>query len=198
MKNILVTGGIALVVSLVVALVVASNTTPSVTVNEDSIVAKTVRAVKESLDLGSQVGPDLVGPANELTFNGALLKSYSGNIAASTTGFITFPPVNASSTVDFVCDMQVATSAASVATIAASTGGYATTTRLSDIAFAAGAGGTISYLGSSTTDVVAAGTSTAHILSLQGIISGAEETAGTYPVPGYSPVGHCTVRYWGI
>jgi hypothetical protein len=194
MKNTLVTGGIVLVVSLVVALVVASNVTPTVTVNEDSIVAKVVKVVKESLNLGSVVGPE--DTFTDRVQNGVYYRTEGARlVAATSTVFKTRTP-NATTTPSIFCDVDIASTSATVWTVAISTGGYATTTMLLEESIAASAKGEFGFVSTTTSSIanyppVEVAPNSDIIVSVMGLISGSDEITGT-GAPGANTAGYCS------
>lgn len=143
----------------------------------------------------------VVGPENtflDTVDNGVPIRHYGSRFAQGTTTVWRSQTPNATTTPSILCYVDVASTSATVWTLAISTGGFPTTTSYLDVQVAASAKATFGFTSTSTSGTNAEALQIAPgstwILSVQGLIDGTTETAGTN-APGAIPVGYCSSEH---
>jgi len=164
---------------------------------------KDVQSELEALELGEpepETFGGFVGPErfNEIeSLNGNEYRYFGSQfVQGSTTVFSMFVPF-ASSTVDIVCAVNVASTSITTWTLATTldnNDNHSTNTPIFTTEIAADGDAIIQFHSTTSSQSLTTGTSTSNflILSVKGGVSGAEETAGTSPAPGFVPEGNCS------
>jgi len=131
--------------------------------------------------LGAVVGPEHTFlDTNE---NGVPVRQYGARFAQGTTTVWRMVTQNATTTPSILCYVDVASSSATVWTLAVSdAGGFATSTVYEETAVAADAKSTFGFEATTTSqtdfDALQIAPNSTWILSVKGLISGADETSG--------------------
>lgn len=144
--------------------------------------------VEAPQNLGAVVGPDIFVPF--LNVNGAQTHYYGERFVSATNTVWRFQTnANATTSNEVLCRINVASTSATIWTLAESDGGYATTTAYVDQLVGADTQADLLYLGTTT---LTTPPNTTLILSVSGGVSGEDEFSGVLS-PGFAPEGSCNI-----